>query len=65
MQMMVLDHTRDVNELKAGAELAKQGSDEDYSKLLDKTAKTMEGHLEDAQKISHEMVPRQARKPSQ
>jgi putative membrane protein len=65
MQMMVLDHTRDVNELKAGAELAKQGSDEDYGKLLDKTAKTMESHLEDAQKISHEMVPRQARRPSQ
>jgi putative membrane protein len=64
MQMMVQDHTRDVNEVKRGAELAKQGLDEDYSTLLDKAAKTMESHLEDAQKISREMVPRQARSPS-
>ena len=64
LQMMVQDHTKDVNEVKAGAELARQGSDADYSKLLDETAKTMESHLEDAQKILHEMVPRQARHPS-
>jgi putative membrane protein len=64
MQMMVQEHTRDVSELKRGAELARQGSDEDYSKLLDKAAKTMESHLEDAQRISREMVPRQARSPN-
>ena len=64
MQMMVQDHTKDVSVVKAAAGQAKQGSDEDYSTLLDKADKKMESHLEDAQKVSYELAPRQARNPS-
>lgn len=65
MQMMVEDHTKDVSEVKVAAQQAKQGSDKDYSKLLDKSEKKMEGHLKDAQKISRDLAQRQARAPSQ
>jgi putative membrane protein len=64
MQMMVQDHTKDVSEVKAAAQHAKQGSDKDYSKLLSKTEKKMEDHLKDAQKISHDLASRQARTPA-
>jgi putative membrane protein len=65
MQMMVEDHTKDVSEVKVAAQQARQGSDKDYSKLLDKTEKKMESHLEDAQKISRDLGQRQARAQTQ
>ncbi len=64
MRMMVEDHTKDVKETKAAAQHAKQSKDKEFSKLLDKSAKTMEGHLKDAQKIQRDLSQRQARTPS-
>lgn len=64
MQMMVEDHTKDVSHAKAAVEQAKQGKDKEYTKLLEHAAKTMEGHLKDAQKISKDLTSRQARQPT-
>jgi len=65
MQMMVSDHQNDVSEVKQAARMAKQGrQDKEYATLLDKSQKKMEGHLEDAQKISRDLGSRQARNPA-
>ncbi len=65
MQMMVEDHTRDVSEVGTAAQQAKQGHDDQYTKLLENTQKKMKSHLEDAQKISRDLGARQARHPAQ
>jgi putative membrane protein len=65
MTMMVEDHQRDVSEVRSAAQQAKSSNDKDLAKLLDKTAKKMEDHLKDAQKIQREMGSRQARTPGQ
>ena len=65
MQMMVADHQKDVSEVKQAAQAAKQsGQDKEYTKLLGKAEKKMEGHLKDAQKISRDLGSRQARTPA-
>ncbi len=64
MTMMVNDHQRDVSEVRSAADQAKNGNDKDFAKLLDKTAKKMEDHLKDAQKIQRDLGSRQARTPS-
>ena len=62
--MMVKDHQHDLAEVHA-AQQAAMGTDQDLSKLLDKSAKKMEDHLKDAQKLQRDMTSRQARTPSQ
>jgi putative membrane protein len=64
MKMMVDDHTKDVKETRAAAQHAKQAKNTEFAKLLDKSAKKMEEHLKDAQKIQRETSQRQARTPS-
>lgn len=64
MQMMVQDHTKDVSEVKTAALQSKQGNDKEYTKLLEKAEKKMEGHLKDAQKIARDLGARQARNPA-
>ncbi len=64
MKMMVDDHTKDVKETKTAAQHAKHAKNDEFAKLLDKSAKKMEGHLKDAQKIQRDLSQRQARTPS-
>lgn len=64
MKMMVEDHTKDVKETKSAAQQAKSMKNNDLAKLLDKSAKKMEDHLKDAQKIQRDLTQRQARTPS-
>jgi putative membrane protein len=64
MTMMVNDHQRDVSEVRSAADQAKSSNDKDLAKLLDKTAKKMEDHLKDAEKIQRDLGSRQARNPS-
>ncbi len=64
MTMMVNDHQRDVSEVRSAADQAKNANDKEFASLLDKTAKKMEGHLKDAQKIERDLGSRQGRTPS-
>ncbi|HEX9290708.1 MAG TPA: DUF4142 domain-containing protein [Anaeromyxobacteraceae bacterium] len=68
MKMMVEDHTKDVREVRDAEQHAKRGankSDKDFASFLDKSAKKMESHLKDAQKIQRDLATqRQARTPS-
>jgi predicted outer membrane protein len=63
MKMMVDDHTKDVKEARAAAQRAKKADNTELAELLDDSAKTMEGHLKDAQKIQRDLSQRQARTP--
>ena len=64
MKMMVDDHTKDVRETKTAAQHAKHAKNDEFAKLLDKSAKKMDSHLKDAQKIQRDLSQRQARTPS-
>jgi putative membrane protein len=64
MRMMVQDHTKDVKEARSAEQQAKRSKDTEFAKLLDKSAKKMESHLKDAQKIQRDLSQRQARTPS-
>ncbi len=64
MDMMVQDHQKDVSETRQAEQTARSGHDDELAKLLDKSAKKMESHLKDAQKIQHDLGSRQARNPA-
>jgi putative membrane protein len=64
MKMMVEGHTKDVKETKEAGQHAKAAKNTELAKLLDKSAKKMEDHLKDAQKIQRDLSQRQARTPS-
>jgi putative membrane protein len=64
MDMMVRDHQKDVSATRQAEQTAKSNKDDEFAKLLDNSAKKMESHLKDAQKIDRELTQRQARTPS-
>jgi putative membrane protein len=63
MTMMVEDHQKDLSEIRSAEQRAKSSQQKDLAKLLDKSAKKVEGHLKDAQKIQRSLTQRQARTP--
>lgn len=64
MTMMVQDHQQDVSDVRTAEQQAKRSNEKDFATLLGKTAKKMEGHLKDAQKIQRDLTQRQARNPA-
>ena len=63
MNMMVQDHQKDVREVREAERQAKSSQDKELASLLGKSAKKMESHLKDAQKIQRDLTQRQARTP--
>lgn len=64
MRMMVRDHARDLKDTRAAEQQAKRSGNKDLAKLLDSSAKKIEDHGKDAQKIDRDLSQRQARKSS-
>lgn len=64
MRMMVRDHARDLKDTRAAEQQAKRSGNKDLAKLLDSSAKKIEDHGKDAQKIDRDLTQRQARKSS-
>jgi putative membrane protein len=64
VKMMVDDHQKNLTEVREAHRSAKADpSSKELASLLDKTAKKIEGHLKDAQKLQRDLTQRQARTP--